>query len=89
MVTKTVDISQAPAVRAYLLGLLEKDTEIILTEGGRPLARLTQVEKRDIGVPDSDRGVLVPPESPDDPLVGFISGPTDLAERTEEWMLTR
>ena len=45
MVTKTVDITKMQAVKEYLLSLLEKDTEIILTEGDTPLARLTQVEK--------------------------------------------
>jgi antitoxin (DNA-binding transcriptional repressor) of toxin-antitoxin stability system len=46
MVTKTVDITQMQAVKEYLLSLLEKDTEIILTEGDIPLAKLTQVEQK-------------------------------------------
>lgn len=46
MVTKTVDITKMQAVKEYLLSLLEKDTEIILTEGDIPLAKLTQVEQK-------------------------------------------
>ena len=45
MVTKTVDITKMQAVKEYLLSLLEKDTEIILTEGDTPLAKLTQVDR--------------------------------------------
>lgn len=43
MLTKTVDIQQK-AILKELLALLEKDTEIILTEGDTPVARLTPVE---------------------------------------------
>ena len=46
MVTKTVDIAKMQAVKEYLLSLLEKDAEIILTEGDTPLAKLIQVEQQ-------------------------------------------
>lgn len=45
MVTKKIDITTMQAFKDYLLSVMEKDTEIILTEGDTPLARLTQVEK--------------------------------------------
>ena len=45
MVTKTIDIGKMKAFKEYLLSVLEQDTEIILTEGDTPLAKLTQVEK--------------------------------------------
>jgi hypothetical protein len=45
MVTKTIDIGQMKAFKEYLLSVLEQDTEIILTEGDTPLAKLIQVEK--------------------------------------------
>jgi antitoxin (DNA-binding transcriptional repressor) of toxin-antitoxin stability system len=69
MVTKTVDISQMPAVRDYLLGLLEKDTEIILTDGEKPVARVLPVEmprrKRVAGL---NRGAMEMHEDFDEPL---------------------
>lgn len=46
MVTKKIDITTMQAFKDYLLSVLEQDTEIILTEGDTPLARLTQVEKQ-------------------------------------------
>ena len=45
MVTKKIDITTMQAFKDYLLSVLEEDTEIILTEGDTPLAKLTQVEK--------------------------------------------
>ncbi len=45
MVTKTIDIAKMQAFKEYLKSVLEQDTEIILTEGDTPLAKLTQVEK--------------------------------------------
>lgn len=43
MLTKTVDIQQIRMLKE-LLTLLDQDTEIILTEGDTPIARLTPVE---------------------------------------------
>lgn len=48
MVTKKIDITTMQAFKDYLLSVLEHDTEIILTEGDTPLARLTQVENPDV-----------------------------------------
>jgi hypothetical protein len=45
MVTKTIDIAKMQAFKDYLLSVLEDDTEIILTEGDTPLAKLTQMAK--------------------------------------------
>lgn len=44
MVTKTIDIAKMKAFKDDLLLMLEHDTEIILTEGDTPLAKLTQIE---------------------------------------------
>lgn len=40
MTTKTVDIQDAPAQFAELLSLVAAGTEVILTDGATPLARL-------------------------------------------------
>lgn len=45
MVTKTIDITKMQAFKDLLLSVLEDDTEIILTDGDTPLAKVTQVEK--------------------------------------------
>ena len=45
MVTKKIDITTMQAFKDSLLSMLEQDTEIILTEGDTPLAKLTQVER--------------------------------------------
>jgi len=45
MVTKTLDITTLQAVKDTLLSLLDKDTELILTENGQPLARVSPVKK--------------------------------------------
>ncbi|MBI1278911.1 MAG: toxin-antitoxin (TA) system antitoxin [Anaerolineaceae bacterium] len=45
MVTKTLDITTLQAVKDTLLSLLDKDTEIILTENGQPVARVLPVKK--------------------------------------------
>ncbi len=44
MVTKTIDLQKTPADLEDLLRLLERDTEILLTKGNVPLARLTPIE---------------------------------------------
>ena len=45
MVTKTVDITTMQTVKDSLLSLLDKDTEIILTDNGHPVARMLPVKK--------------------------------------------
>jgi antitoxin (DNA-binding transcriptional repressor) of toxin-antitoxin stability system len=44
MQIKTVDVQDAQASWDALLALIREGVEIILTEGGTPLARLTPVE---------------------------------------------
>lgn len=44
MQTKTVDIQDAKTSLDELLNLVREGVEIILTDGGTPLARLTRVE---------------------------------------------
>jgi len=44
MVTKTIDLQKNPTNLEDLLGLLQSDTEILLTKGSIPLAKLTPVE---------------------------------------------
>lgn len=43
MTTKTIDIQDAPAQFAELLSLVAAGTEVILTEGAMPVARLIPV----------------------------------------------
>jgi prevent-host-death family protein len=44
MQTKTVELQEAQASLDELLALVREGVEIILTDGGTPLARLTPVE---------------------------------------------
>lgn len=44
MVTKMLDIQDAETSLEALLSLVREGTEVILTEGGTPLARLAPVE---------------------------------------------
>ena len=43
MLTKTVDVNAAEISVKELLSLVQVDTEIVLTEGGIPLARLVPI----------------------------------------------
>ena len=43
MVLKTVDISETPMSLQELLSLINEETEIVLTEGNKPLARLSPI----------------------------------------------
>jgi len=45
MSTKTIDISSLQIARESLRGLLAKDAEIVLTDAGEPLARLTRIDE--------------------------------------------
>lgn len=45
MVTKTIDISTTSLTLEKLLEQLEPDTEILLTRGGAPLARVEAVQE--------------------------------------------
>jgi len=44
MVTKRIDIHNMQMLKEYLQLLLTPDTEIILTENGQPVARVTPVQ---------------------------------------------
>ena len=44
MVTKRIDIHNMQVLKEYLQLLLTPDTEIILTENGHPVARVTSVQ---------------------------------------------
>lgn len=45
MVTKTIDIGAREISIQELLALLETDSEVVLTEGDTPLARLTPLKQ--------------------------------------------
>jgi antitoxin (DNA-binding transcriptional repressor) of toxin-antitoxin stability system len=45
MVTKTIDVKEALFEWKELLTLVQQGSEVILTEGGTPVARLTPVEQ--------------------------------------------
>jgi prevent-host-death family protein len=49
MTTKTIDVQETKPTLQELLALVQAGTEIILTEGATPVARLMPVEQR---VPD-------------------------------------
>jgi antitoxin (DNA-binding transcriptional repressor) of toxin-antitoxin stability system len=45
MATKTIDISSLQIAKDSLRGLLAADDEIVLTDAGKPLARLTRIDQ--------------------------------------------
>jgi antitoxin (DNA-binding transcriptional repressor) of toxin-antitoxin stability system len=45
MSTRTIELTTQPSLRDNLLPLLEADTELILTNNGETLARVTLVKK--------------------------------------------
>ena len=45
METKTIEVSAAQAQLSELLSLVAEGTEIILTDGERPLARIVQISE--------------------------------------------
>jgi len=55
MTIKTIDVGALQAVKDALLSQLSPDTEIILTEDGQPIARLTPIEQ-----PESMTGERIP-----------------------------
>ena len=50
MLTKTIDLGKEQAHLKDLLELIESGTEIILTEGNRPIARLVPIASRIAGL---------------------------------------
>lgn len=68
MTTKTLDIRQIETFKT-LVAMLDKDTEVILTDGEKPVARVLPVEaprrKRTAGL---NRGAMEMHEDFDEPL---------------------
>lgn len=50
MSTQTIDVTKAPTDLKRLLSLVAKGTEVILTEGNTPVARLVPIGKRVAGL---------------------------------------
>jgi antitoxin (DNA-binding transcriptional repressor) of toxin-antitoxin stability system len=57
MATKTIDLQKTPTDLEALLRLLQTDTEILLTKGDLPLARLTPVEPGNVQVSERVPGL--------------------------------
>lgn len=69
MVTKTIDITTMQPLKDALLSLLEGDTELILVEGDRPVAKVTPLAKssrKDLA--GLFRGAMTMHDDFDDPL---------------------
>ncbi len=73
MVRLTVDIVEAEESLSELIGMLDGDTEIVITRGGRAVARLLPpgVDRRPDRVPGSAKGLFRVPEDFDAPLDDF------------------
>jgi antitoxin (DNA-binding transcriptional repressor) of toxin-antitoxin stability system len=72
MVTKTIDISTIPAIKDVLLPLLEADTELILMDGDKPIAKVTPLaqpahQNRE-SLAGIFRGMMTMSDDFDDPL---------------------
>ncbi len=65
MLTKTIDVGKEPPDLKGLLSLVADGNEVILTEGGTPLARLIPVGKRVAGL---HAGAISMSEDFDEPL---------------------
>lgn len=50
MMTRTIDVKKEPPDLKGLLSLVADGTEVVLTEGDTPIARLVPVEKRVAGL---------------------------------------
>lgn len=67
MVTKTIDLQQTPTSLEELLELLQTDTEIVLTRGEEPVARLSPIQRKQ-RIPGLHRGTTWVSDDFDDPL---------------------
>jgi antitoxin (DNA-binding transcriptional repressor) of toxin-antitoxin stability system len=63
MSTKTIDINSLQIAKESLRGLLAKDDEIVLTDAGKPLARLTRIDEstapQKVRIPDLFPGIVM------------------------------
>lgn len=65
MSTQTIDVNKAPTDLKRLLSLVAEGTEVVLTEGDRPVARLVPIGKRVAGL---HSGAIWTSEDFDEPL---------------------
>jgi antitoxin (DNA-binding transcriptional repressor) of toxin-antitoxin stability system len=65
MMTRTIDVGKEPTDVKGLLSLVAEGTEIVLTEGDTPLARLVPIGKRIAGL---HRGAIWVSDDFDAPL---------------------
>ena len=65
MLTRTIDVGKEPPDLRVLLSLVAQGTEVVLTEGDTPIARLVPVGKRVAGL---HAGAIRTSEDFDEPL---------------------
>jgi antitoxin (DNA-binding transcriptional repressor) of toxin-antitoxin stability system len=65
MLTRTIDVRKEPPDLEGLLSLVAQGTEVVLTEGDTPIARLVPVGKRVAGL---HAGAISTTEDFDEPL---------------------
>jgi len=65
MLTRTIDVGKEPPDLQVLLSLVAQGTEVVLTEGDTPIARLVPVGKRVAGL---HAGAIRTSEDFDEPL---------------------
>jgi len=65
MLTRTIDVRKEPGDLKGLLSLVAEGTEVILTEGNAPIARLVPIGKRVAGL---HSGTIWMSEDFDEPL---------------------
>jgi prevent-host-death family protein len=65
MTTQTIDVNKAPTDLKGLLSIVAEGTEVVLTEGGTPVARLVPIGKRVAGL---HAGAVWTAEDFDEPL---------------------
>lgn len=71
MLTQTIDIAKEQMNIKELLSLLKEDTEIVLTEGNTPIARLLSVKPSGSNsprIPDLHPNAIIISEDFDEPL---------------------
>lgn len=68
---RTVELAQAGAQLARLVHEAGAGAEVVITEGGRPVAKLVPVPGAADREPGSARGLFTVPDDFDDPLDDF------------------
>lgn len=71
MLTQTIDVAKAQMSIKELLSLLNQDTEIVLTDGNTPIARLLPVNppiSNSTRIPDLHPNAIIIGEDFDEPL---------------------